>query len=319
MRLISYRENGRPGIGVMVDDQGFVALPKAAPDLPCEMRALIEMEGGFAKAAAAAQGKPADLRLREIVLDPVVAVPNAIWCLALNYKLHINETGLTTSAQYPQIFLRMPCSQVGHGQSILCPDPAVATKYEYEGELAVIIGKGGRHIPVEKALDHVAGYSCYNEGSVREYQSHNRQFGLGKNFEQSGSFGPWLMTPDEFGDPAGHRIITRVNGIERQNATTDLMVFDVPQLINYLSQGYYLRPGDVIVSGSPGSLPPHPGETPPPPMQGGKVYVPGMVQMKPGDVCEVEISGLGTLRNPVAADAPARYQTSLYRPPGGFR
>ena len=312
MRLISYREAGQPGVGVMVDEESFVALPKAAPELPRSLRALIALEGGLAKAEAAAKGRKGDLRLSEVQLDPIIPDPNAIWCLALNYKLHINETGLNTSAKYPQIFLRMPCTQVGHLQPILCPDPAIARKYEYEGELAVIIGKGGRHIPVDKALDHVAGYSCYNEGSVREYQGHNRQFGLGKNFEQSGSFGPWLMTPDQFGDPSKHRIITRVNGIERQNATTDLMVFDVPQLINYLSQGYFLRPGDVIVSGSPGSLPPHPGETPPP--NEGGVYVPGMVQMKPGDVCEVEISGLGTLRNPVAADAPAKYQTSLYRP-----
>ena len=311
MRLISYRQNGQPGLGVMVDDKGFVALPKAAPDLPRSLRALIEREGGFAQAAAAAKGRTADLTLADVELDPPIVDPNAIWCLALNYSLHINETGLTTSNEYPQIFLRMPCSQVGHLQPILCPDPSVAAKYEYEGELAVVIGKGGRHIPADRALEHVAGYSCYNEGSVREYQSHNRQFGLGKNFEQSGSFGPWLMTPDEFGDPAKQRIITRVNGIERQNATTDHMIFGVPQLINYLSQGYYLRPGDVIVSGSPGSLPPHPGETPPPNMGG--VYVPGMVQMKPGDVCEVEISGLGTLRNPVAADAPAKYQTSLFR------
>lgn len=313
MRLVSYRHQGAPGIGVMVDDTRFVALPKAAPQLPRSLKALIEMEGGFAQAAAAAKGKTADMGFAEVALDPVIPEPNAIWCLALNYKLHIEETGLTTSAKYPQIFLRMPCSQVGHLQPILCPDPAVAKKYEYEGELAVIIGKGGRHIPVERALDHVAGYSCYNEGSVREYQSHNRQFGLGKNFEQSGSFGPWLMTPDEFGDPSKHRIITRVNGIERQNATTDLMVFDVPHLINYLSQGYFLRPGDVIVSGSPGSLPLQAGERPTSKNEGG-VYVEGMVQMKPGDVCEVEISGLGTLSNPVAADAPARYQTSLHRP-----
>ena len=312
MRLISYRQGGERGVGVMVDDKSFVALPKAAPDLPRSLHALIEREGGFAAAAAAAKGRKADLTFADVQLDPLIADPNAIWCLALNYKLHINETGLTTSSKFPQIFLRMPCSQVGHLQPIVCPDPAIATKYEYEGELAVIIGKGGRHIPVERALEHVAGYSCYNEGSVREYQSHNRQFGLGKNFEQSGSFGPWLMTPDEFGDPSKHRVFTRVNGIERQNATTDLMVFDVPHLINYLSQGYFLRPGDVIVSGSPGSLPPHPGETPP--ANSGGVYVPGMVQMKPGDVCEVEISGLGTLRNPVAADAPAKYQTSLHTP-----
>jgi 2-keto-4-pentenoate hydratase/2-oxohepta-3-ene-1,7-dioic acid hydratase in catechol pathway len=312
MRLISYRQNAQPGVGVMVDDKSFVALPKVAPNLPRSLRALLEMGGGLAAAAAAAKGKAADLSFADVQLDPVIIDPNAIWCLALNYKLHINETGLTTSARYPQIFLRMPCSQVGHLQPIVCPDPAVAKKYEYEGELAVVIGKGGRHIPAEKALEHVAGYACYNEGSVREYQGHNRQFGLGKNFEQSGSFGPWMMTPDEFGDPSRHRIITRVNGIERQNATTDMMVFGVPQLINYLSQGYFLRPGDVIVSGSPGSLPPHPGETPPP--DTGGVYVPGMVQMKPGDTCEVEISGLGTLRNPVVADAPAKYQTSLYTP-----
>jgi 2-keto-4-pentenoate hydratase/2-oxohepta-3-ene-1,7-dioic acid hydratase in catechol pathway len=312
MRLVSYHAGSEAGVGVMVDDQSFVALPKAAPDLPRSMKALIALDGGLAKAAAAAKGKKADHSFAEVQLDPVIPDPQAIWCLALNYSLHINETGLTTSAKFPQIFLRMPCTQVGHLQPILCPDPAVATKYEYEGELAVIIGTGGRHIPVERALDHVAGYSCYNEGSVREYQSHNRQFGLGKNFEQSGSFGPWLMTPDEFGDPSKHRIITRVNGIERQNATTDHMIFNVPQLINYLSQGYFLRPGDVIVSGSPGSLPPHPGETPPP--NTGGVYVPGMVQMKPGDTCEVEISGLGTLSNPVAADAPAKYQTRLFTP-----
>jgi len=315
VRLISYRQNGQPGIGVMVDDKNFVALPKVAPDLPRSLKTLLETEGGLAKAAAAAKGKKPDMSFSDVQLDPVITDPNAIWCLALNYSLHINETGLTTSNKYPQIFLRMPCTQVGHLQPIVCPDPAIATKYEYEGELAVIIGKGGRHIPVEKALEHVAGYSCYNEGSVREYQGHNRQFGLGKNFEQSGSFGPWLMTADEFGDPSKHRIITRVNGIERQNATTDHMIFGVPQLINYLSQGYYLRPGDVIVSGSPGSLPPHPGETPPP--NTGGVYVPGMVQMKPGDVCEVEISGLATLSNPVAADAPARYQTSLFTPKRG--
>jgi len=312
MRLISYRKGNESGVGVMVDDKSFVALPKVVHQLPHRLKALIEMEDGFAKAAAAAKGRKADYSFDEVELDPIIPDPNAIWCLALNYKLHIDETGLTTSAKYPQIFLRMPCSQVGHLQPILCPDPAVAKKYEYEGELAVIIGKGGRHIPVERALEHVAGYSCYNEGSVREYQSHNRQFGLGKNFEQSGSFGPWLMTRDEFGDPSKHRIITRVNGIERQNATTDLMVFDVPHLINYLSQGYYLRPGDVIVSGSPGSLPPHKGETPP--TNTGGVYVAGMVQMKPGDICEVEISGLGTLSNPVVADAPETYQTSLYTP-----
>lgn len=313
MRIFSYRQGNQPGVGVIADKESFVALSEAAPDLPKTLRGILDLPNGLERAKAAAATQKGLKSLTGIAFDPVIPEPNAIWCLALNYKLHINETGLTTSAKYPQIFLRMPCTQVGHLQPILCPDPKVAVKYEYEGELAVVIGKGGRHIPVEKALDHVAGYSCYNEGSVREYQGHNRQFGLGKNFEQSGSFGPWLMTPDEFGDWSKHRIITRVNGIERQNATTDLLIFGVPQLINYLSQGYYLRPGDVIVSGSPGSLSLHAGEKPTSKNEGG-VYVEGMVQMRPGDVCEVEISGLGTLRNPVVADAPANYQTSLYTP-----
>jgi 2-keto-4-pentenoate hydratase/2-oxohepta-3-ene-1,7-dioic acid hydratase in catechol pathway len=313
MRVFSYRQGDKPGVGVIADHESFVALSEAAPDLPKTLKGILELPNGLERARGAAATKKGLQGMAGIAFDAVIPDPQAIWCLALNYKLHINETGLTTSSKYPQIFLRMPCTQVGHLQPILCPAPKVATKYEYEGELAVIIGKGGRHIPVERALEHVAGYSCYNEGSVREYQGHNRQFGLGKNFEQSGSFGPWLMTPDEFGDPSKHRVITRVNGIERQNATTDQMIFGVPQLINYLSQGYYLRPGDVIVSGSPGSLPLHPGEKPTAANTGG-VYVEGMVQMKPGDVCEVEISGLGTLRNPVAADAPGEYQTSLYTP-----
>ena len=230
MRLVSYRLKGEAGVGVIVDDKNFVALPKAAPELPRSLKGLIEMEGGFAKAAAAAKGRKPDLAFSDVVLDPLITEPNAIWCLALNYKLHINETGLTTSAKYPQIFLRMPCSQVGHLQPILCPDPKISTKYEYEGELAVIIGKPGRHIPVGAALSHVAGYACYNEGSVREFQGHNRQFGLGKNFERSGSFGPWMLTADEFGDPKKHRVITRLNGVEKQNESFEKMLFSVEQV-----------------------------------------------------------------------------------------
>ena len=304
MRLISYRLKGEAGVGIMVDDKNFVALPKAAPELPRSLKGLIEMEGGFAKAAAAAKGKKPDLSFSDVTLDPLITEPNAIWCLALNYKLHINETGLTTSAKYPQIFLRMPCSQVGHLQPILCPDSKIATKYEYEGELAVVIGKGGRHIPPEKALDHVAGYACYNEGSVREYQGHNRQFGLGKNFEQSGSFGPWLMTADEFGPPPQHTVITRLNGVEKQKSKLDDMLFSVEQVIHYLSTGYLLRAGDVIVMGTPGALHPPPGYRP---TEWDSKRIPGRTRMKPGDLCEVEMTGLGVLRNPIIAD-PTRVE-----------
>ena len=226
--------------------------------------------------------------------------PHATWALALNYKLHIEETALTTSHVHPQIFLRMPICQVGHKMPLWAPSQKIAEAYDYEGELAVIIGKPGRFIKREQWLAHVAGYSCYNEGSVRDYQGHNRQFGLGKNFERSGSFGPWLMTPDEFGDPADHTLITRLNGIERQRAKISGMLFDVSRIIEYLSEGYTLQPGDVIVTGSPGALPLRPGEKPEKPV--GKVIVEGQLHMRPGDVCEVEVDGLGVLSNPVIED-----------------
>ena len=300
MRLISYRHNSTAGVGVMVDDNRFVALARAASDLPPSLRAILELDDGLDRAREAAAGREPDLRLDQVELEPVIPDPQAIWALALNYKVHIEETQLTTSPDFPQIFLRMPSSQVGHDRPLLCPNPKVALAYDYEGELAVVIGKGGRYITEAEAMDHVAGYSCYNEGSVREFQSHNRQFGLGKNFEQSGSFGPWLMTPDEFGSPYEQRIITRLNGIERQNAAIDGLLFSVEKLIAYLSTGYTLRPGDVIVTGSPGALPPHPGETLP--EQHGGIKVSGVVNMRPGDTVEIEVTGLGTLVNRVVAD-----------------
>ncbi len=300
MKVISYSHQGKHGVGVVTGDGGLIVLAKAAPALPNDLRRILEIDPALEKVRAATAGKSADLALAEIAFDPVIREPHATWALALNYKLHIEETGLTTSPDYPQIFLRMPICQVGHNEPLWAPSKKIAEAYDYEGELAVIIGKAGRFIKRENAFDHVAGYSCYNEGSVREYQGHNRQFGLGKNFERSGSFGPWLMTPDEFGNPAEHTLVTRLNGIERQRAGISGMLFDVPRLIEYLSEGYTLQPGDVIVSGSPGALPLRPGEAPERPV--GKVIVPGQLHMRPGDVCEVEVDGLGVLSNPVIED-----------------
>jgi 2-keto-4-pentenoate hydratase/2-oxohepta-3-ene-1,7-dioic acid hydratase in catechol pathway len=299
LKVVSYRHQGKHGVGVVAGN-GVIALAKAAPALPDDLRKILEIDPTLAKVRAATAGKSADLSLDDIQFDPVIRAPHAIWALALNYKLHIEETGLTTSPVYPQIFLRMPISQVGHKEALWAPRKAIAEAYDYEGELAVIIGKGGRYIKRDKAFDHVAGYSCYNEGSVREYQGHNRQFGLGKNFERSGSFGPWLVTPDAFGDPATHTLITRLNGIERQHAKISGLLHDVPRLIEYLSEGYTLQPGDVIVTGSPGALPLRPGEQPEKPV--GKVIVAGQLHMRPGDVCEVEVDGLGVLSNPVIED-----------------
>jgi len=300
VKVVSYRQAGRHGVGVVTGAKGLIALAKAAPDLPDDLRKILEIDPTLAKVRAATAGKSADLSLDDIAFDPVIREPHATWALALNYKLHIEETGLTTSQTYPQIFLRMPVCQVGHKEPLWAPRKNIAEAYDYEGELAVIIGKPGRYIKREEAFTHVAGYSCYNEGSVREYQGHNRQFGLGKNFERSGSFGPWLMTPDEFGDPADHTLITRLNGIERQHAKISGLLHDVPRLIEYLSEGYTLQPGDVIVTGSPGALPLRPGEAPEKPI--GKVIVAGQLHMRPGDVCDVEVDGLGVLSNPVIED-----------------
>ena len=197
LKVISYHYQGKSGVGVVAGANGVIALSKAAPNLPDDLRKILEIDPTLATVRAATNGKTADLSLNDIEFDPVIREPHATWALALNYKLHIEETGLTTSYEYPQIFLRMPICQVAHKSQLWAPSPKIAEAYDYEGELAVIIGKPGRFIKRERAFDHVAGYSCYNEGSVREYQGHNRQFGLGKNFERSGSFGPWLMTPDE--------------------------------------------------------------------------------------------------------------------------
>jgi 2-keto-4-pentenoate hydratase/2-oxohepta-3-ene-1,7-dioic acid hydratase in catechol pathway len=300
VKIVSYRHQGKPGVGVVTGAKGLIALSKAAPNLPDDLRKILQADPTLATVRAATNGKAADLSLDDVAFDPLIREPHATWALALNYKLHIEETGLPTSPVYPQIFMRMPISQVGHKQPLWAPSLKIAEAYDYEGELAVIIGKPGRFIKREEAFAHVAGYSCYNEGSVREYQGHNRQFGLGKNFERSGSFGPWLMTPDEFGDPAEHTLVTRLNGIERQRAKISGLLFEVPRLIEYLSEGYTLQPGDVIVTGSPGALPLNPGEKPEKPI--GKVIVAGQLHMRAGDVCEVEVDGLGVLSNPVVTD-----------------
>ncbi len=284
MRLISYRHQEAEGVGVMVDDQGFVALAKAAPDLPRSLKALLALPDGLARAKKATSGKPADLRMSDVEMLPVIPDPHAMWCLALNYREHIQETGLTTNPDFPHIFLRVPSSIVGHDRPLVKHTHTSA--FDYEGELAVVIGKAGRHIAEKDAYDHIAGYAAYNEGSVREYQRHNRNFGIGKNFEKSGSFGPWLITRDEAGDPNKARIITRLNGDEKQNTVAGEMMFSIANLVHYISTGHTLLPGDVIVCGTPGAIP------------GKKQH------MNVGDVCEVEVTGIGVLRNTVIAEAP---------------
>lgn len=305
MRIIRFEHQGIAGLGVMVGTSEFVAVDEIAPDLPTSLIELVQLENWRSRLDAATAGRyRRTLRLDEVTVKPFLEHPNALWALALNFKTHIAETGLTTSMEYPHVFLRTPASYVGHGEALLCPPPDVARAYDYEGELGVVIGKAGRFIPIDRAIEHVAGYTCVNEGSVREYQIHNRQFGLGKNFESSGSYGPWLMTPDELGDPARQSVVTRVNGITRQRAPLDDMLFDVASVVSYLSQGYELRPGDMIAMGTPGALKAEPDDAEGMDLgrQHGPFKISGLVHMKPGDIVEVEVSGLGTLRNVVRAD-----------------
>jgi 2-keto-4-pentenoate hydratase/2-oxohepta-3-ene-1,7-dioic acid hydratase in catechol pathway len=310
MRLFAYQEAHGKALGAAADAQTFHPVAALVPELPASLDALLAVPDGLERIADALRGRPPGRAQSGVQLLPFLDRPNALWALALNFRTHIEETGLPTSRDFPHIFLRTAASYVGPQAPLLSPPENVARAFDYEGELGVVIGKPGRHIPRERALEHVAGYTCVNEGSVREYQIHNRQFGLGKNFEASGSYGPWLVTPDEFGDPARHEVITRLNGVTRQRSMLDDMLFDVAAVISYLSSGYTLRPGDMIAMGTPGALPPADNDAAGRDLlrQHGPFKPPGLVHMRPGDTVEVEISGLGVLRNPVVADAAAAYR-----------
>lgn len=214
---------------------------------------------------------------------PVVTHPGKILCIGHNYESHRKETGRAKTA-HPSVFVRFADSQVGHRQPIV--RPAQSTMLDYEGELAVVIGRHCREVAAQDALDVVAGYSIYNDASVRDWQWHTTQFTPGKNFAGTGAFGPWLVTADEIEDPSSLRVTTRLNGVVMQDQPTNEMIFPVSDIIAYISQFTVLAPGDVIVSGTPGGV-------------GAKREPP--VWMKPGDIVEVEIPAIGTLRNPIVA------------------
>jgi 2-keto-4-pentenoate hydratase/2-oxohepta-3-ene-1,7-dioic acid hydratase in catechol pathway len=218
---------------------------------------------------------------------PVIPNPDKIICIGLNYEEHRQETG-RAKVEYPTVFARFANSQGAHLQDV--PQPHVSTQLDYEGELAVIIGKRGRYIDLRDALAHVAGYACYNDISVRDWQRHTHQFTPGKNFPCTGMFGPWMVTADELRDLKSPRLQTRVNGEVVQNATLGQMIFDVAELIEYCSAFTQLEPGDVIVTGTPGGV-------------GAKRQPP--LWLKPGDVTEVEIDGVGLLRNRIVAEPRA--------------
>jgi 2-keto-4-pentenoate hydratase/2-oxohepta-3-ene-1,7-dioic acid hydratase in catechol pathway len=278
MKLVSFEADGGRGFGVVEGDT-VADLTAAFAGRATGLRGLLAA-GLLEEAAAAARAAPRR-PLSALRLLPVIPDPDKIICVGLNYRDHVAETGRTETAN-PALFGRYAGSQVGHGQPLV--RPKVSERFDYEGELAVVIGTEGRHIAEADALKHVAGYSCYNEGSVRDWQLHTSQFLAGKTFAGTGGFGPWLVTTDEIPDPSRLTLETRLNGQVVQHSTTDLLITSVPRLIAYISTILPLLAGDVIVSGTPGGV-------------GAKRNPP--LWMKPGDVAEVEISGIGVLRNPV--------------------
>jgi 2-keto-4-pentenoate hydratase/2-oxohepta-3-ene-1,7-dioic acid hydratase in catechol pathway len=280
MKLASFRLQNKDTYGAVVDG-GVIDLGKRLkyPDL----RSLLTA-GALSEAAAAVKGAKEDAKIVDIDFLPVLPNPGKIICVGLNYKTHREETG-RSETENPALFIRFADSQTSHLQPLL--KPKASDKLDYEGELAVIIGKPGRHVPAEKALDIIAGYSCYNDGSVRDWQNHTMQWTAGKNFPRTGSFGPWMVTTDEIPDPAKLTLTTRLNGDVMQHTTTDLLIWPIDVLIKYISTFTELRPGDVISTGTPGGV-------------GFKRNPP--VFMKAGDTVEIEISSIGILENPIVAE-----------------
>jgi 2-keto-4-pentenoate hydratase/2-oxohepta-3-ene-1,7-dioic acid hydratase in catechol pathway len=281
MRLTTFERAGKRSYGAVVGE-GIVDLSDRAADL----RALLA-GGALEGLRDDLKGVKPDFGLDGVTFLPVIPNPDKILCVGLNYETHRAETG-RPATEHPAIFSRFADTQVGHRQPIL--RPRVSSQLDYEGELAVIIGRSGRYIPEADALGHIAGYACYNDGTVRDWQRHTPQFTPGKNFPATGAFGPWMVTADEAGDPRALQLTTRLNGKVVQQARIGEMIFPLERLVAYVSSFTPLRPGDVICTGTPGGV--------------GFKRQPSLF-MEPGDLVEVELSGLGTLSNRVQDEGPA--------------
>ncbi len=280
MRLVSFLRDGVAVAGVRVGDE-VADLSRAERPLPTDMAAVLSL--GM-DAVAAALGSAPRVPAAGLLFAPVVPRPGKVICIGLNYALHAKEGG-NPIPDYPAVFLRCTTSLCGHGEPMLVP--AASANLDWEAELAVVIGRRAHRVSEETALGFVAGYSCFNEGSVRDYQRRSSQWTVGKNFDATGGFGPDLVSADELPPgAAGLRIMTRVNGAVMQDSTTGDMIFPVARIVALMSEVMTLEPGDVIATGTPSGV----GYARKPP-----------VFLRPGDVCEVEIELVGTLRNPVAA------------------
>lgn len=284
MRVISFEHRGGASFGLFTDG-GIVDCGARLAGEFSDLRAVLSADAlGRLKAMEA---DAADFSEDEIAYLPVVPNASKLLCVGINYVAHIKETGREVPT-HPVLFTRFSDTVVGHEQAMI--RPRVSTDFDYEGELAVIIGKRARHVARSDAMNYIAGYSCFNEGSIRDFQRHTIQFTAGKNFYKSGGFGPWMVTTDEQPDPTAFHLQTRLNGKVLQDAPVSDLCFDIPQLIEYCSIWTPLEPGDVIVTGTPGGV--------------GRVRKPP-IWMKPGDIVEIDITGVGVLRNTVVDEDSA--------------
>ena len=280
MRIVHFERDGAAGIAAD-DGSGWHGLTACETGFPGTLPELIAQGADLLRAGRDLLSRPA-IDLNTVRILPPVTRPPKILCVGVNYDDHIEESGLQKPT-YPEIFGRFATSLIAHGEPILRPRESSAL--DYEAELAVVIGQGGRRISRDEALGHVAGYSLFNDASIRDFQLRTPQWTMGKNFDGTGAFGPWLVTPDAVPPGAsGLRIQGRLNGRVMQQSRTDLLIFGVADLIALISVAMSLEPGDVIITGTPGGV----GAARKPP-----------VFMQPGDVFEVEIDGLGVLSNPV--------------------
>lgn len=283
MKLVSFTHAGLPTYGVAQGDR-YVQPPadflSRFPDLLAVLQAGAESELQQATVARGTSVDPAAVKTL-----PVLSNPGKLICVGLNYKSHVAETKRPDS-EYPSLFLRFNDTLAADGDVVL--RPAFSERFDWEGELALVIGKGGRHIPKAQAFEHIAGYACFNDVSVRDWQRHTHQFTPGKNFPGTAPFGPYLVTRDDVPDVTALTLETRLNGQVMQHAGIADLIFDIPVLVEYISRFTPLSPGDVIATGTPGGV----GDRREPPLY-----------MKDGDVVEVEITGLGVLRNRIGTEA----------------
>lgn len=277
MKLVSFIHDGKAGYGIVQGDSVLLPVADFVTRYP-DLRAVLAADavGELERSA-----RSAGIAVEADATQPLAVVPNPgkVICVGLNYKSHVAETKRDDS-KYPALFVRFADSLAAHGDEVL--RPAFSERFDWEAELAIVIGQGGRNIPQARAFEHIAGYACFNDITVRDWQRHTHQWTPGKNFPGTGPLGPWLVTRDEVGDVDTLQIESRLNGQVMQHASLGDLIFTIPVLIEYISRFTPLAPGDVIATGTPGGV----GDRREPPLY-----------MKDGDVIEVEITGLGTLRN----------------------